>query len=259
MKTFCLIFSLFIALASQAQPSIRNASAGTFHNHTNTVTGGGGGGADTTTGLIGWWKLDDGSGSTAVDSSVSGNNATLIASPTWTTGHINGGLQFVVPNNQSATANTTAIGGLTHATIAGWINRSSSSDTMAFGAGSNGTADRFNFLWFSDGNIYFDFGNADGTKYAHCALAGTGWHHVAMVFDGALTGNARITAYVDGVAQTLIFNNPPPASLSSSAALGNFVIGTDSSGSADSNGIFDDIRVYNRAMPLADVAALAAM
>ena len=28
---------------------------------------------------IGWWKLDDGSGSTAIDSSVNGNNGTLIA------------------------------------------------------------------------------------------------------------------------------------------------------------------------------------
>ncbi len=34
--------------------------------------------------IVGWWKLVDGSGSTAVDSSGNGHNATLHNSPTWT-------------------------------------------------------------------------------------------------------------------------------------------------------------------------------
>lgn len=37
-----------------------------------------------TSGLIGHWKLDDGSGTTAVDSSGNGNNGTLVNGPTWT-------------------------------------------------------------------------------------------------------------------------------------------------------------------------------
>ncbi|MBF0122349.1 MAG: hypothetical protein HQL21_02935 [Candidatus Omnitrophica bacterium] len=45
-------------------------------------------------GIVGWWKLDDGSGSLAVDGSLYGNNGTLVNSPTWTNGQINGALSF---------------------------------------------------------------------------------------------------------------------------------------------------------------------
>ena len=35
------------------------------------------------TSLVGWWKLDDGSGTIAIDSSGNGNHGTLINSPEW--------------------------------------------------------------------------------------------------------------------------------------------------------------------------------
>lgn len=44
---------------------------------------GGGGGDDITSGLIGHWKLDEGSGTSAADSSASGNTGTLVGSITW--------------------------------------------------------------------------------------------------------------------------------------------------------------------------------
>lgn len=223
------------------------------------ASGGGGGGGDTTTGLIGWWKLDDGSGSTAVDSSVSGNNGTLINSPTWTTGHINGALQFSAGSSQKVTANTTAIGGLTTASIAGWINRSSTGNQVHFGAGSIDANNRFSFQWYTDGNIYCAFGNASSIQYAFCALSGTGWHHVAMTFDGSLSGNSKIKIYIDGVAQTPSFNTSPPTALPSSGSFGNFVIGVDAVGSSFTTGIIDDVRIYNRVLATADVSALAAM
>lgn len=39
----------------------------------------------TTNGLVGYWKLNDGSGTSAVDSSGGGNTGTLTNGPTWTT------------------------------------------------------------------------------------------------------------------------------------------------------------------------------
>ena len=44
--------------------------------------------------LAAYWTLDDGSGFTATDSSGNGNNGTLINGPIWTTGHVNGALDF---------------------------------------------------------------------------------------------------------------------------------------------------------------------
>ncbi len=50
--------------------------------------------ADKDSSLVGWWKLDDGSGTTAKDSSGQGHNGTLTNGPIWTTGHAGSGLQF---------------------------------------------------------------------------------------------------------------------------------------------------------------------
>jgi len=44
--------------------------------------------------LVGWWTLDDGSGTTALDSSDFGNDGTLAGNPQWVTGRLNGALEF---------------------------------------------------------------------------------------------------------------------------------------------------------------------
>ena len=36
--------------------------------------------------LVGWWRLDDGTGTTAIDSSDSGNDGTLVGDPQWVSG-----------------------------------------------------------------------------------------------------------------------------------------------------------------------------
>lgn len=259
MKRLTLSLICIAAFAALGNSITLQQQAAFFSFKPATASGGGGGGGDTTTGLIGWWKLDDGSGSTAADSSVSGNNGTLINSPTWTTGHVSGGLQFSAGSSQKVTANTTALGGLNKASIAGWINRSSTSDQMSFGAGSNGASDRFSFQWYTDGNIYCGYGNANSIGYAFCALSGTGWHHVAMTFDGTQSGNARILIYIDGVLQSPTYNDTPPTALSSSGSFGNFVMGVDAVGSSFGTGILDEVRIYNRVLAQADVSALAAM
>jgi hypothetical protein len=219
---------------------------------------GGGGGGDITSNLVGWWKLDDGSGSTAVDSSSSGNNGTLTNSPTWVSGHVgSGALSFVSSSSQVVTANTTALSGLTKATLAAWINRTSTANKVAVGAGSISGANRFNFLWYLDGNVYFAFGNANSAAYASCALSGTGWHHVVLAFDGTLTGNARIAAYIDGVTKTLTYNTTPPSSLPTSSNFGNFLMGKEvENGFTDCT--LDEVRIYSRALPSTDVSTLYA-
>ena len=44
--------------------------------------------------LLGWWKLDEGSGGTAYDSSGNGNDGTLQGNPRWVPGRIGGALEF---------------------------------------------------------------------------------------------------------------------------------------------------------------------
>jgi len=62
--------------------------------------------ADISTGLVGWWKFDEGSGSSAFDSSGNGNAGTLVGSPGYGAGKIgqdalsfNGSSQYVSVGN----------------------------------------------------------------------------------------------------------------------------------------------------------------
>lgn len=52
------------------------------------------------TGLVGWWKFDETSGSTASDSSGTGNTGTLINAPAWAPGTDNGALTFNGSNQE---------------------------------------------------------------------------------------------------------------------------------------------------------------
>ncbi len=76
-------------------------------------------------GLVTYWTFDEGSGTTANDSSGSGNKGTLFNNPTWTTGKINGALSFNGVNNYVSTpalnlAATRAV------TVALWFNHTAS-------------------------------------------------------------------------------------------------------------------------------------
>jgi hypothetical protein len=69
-------------------------------------------------GLIGYWNFDEGSGSIAHDSSVSGYNATVNGAA-WTTGKINSGLSFNGTTNYAVTANI-ALGN--SFSVSAWVN-----------------------------------------------------------------------------------------------------------------------------------------
>jgi len=45
-------------------------------------------------GLVGWWKFDDGSGTTATDSSSNGNDGTLEGGAQWVAGQLGGAIQL---------------------------------------------------------------------------------------------------------------------------------------------------------------------
>ena len=74
-----------------------------------------------------------------------------------------------------------------------------------------------------------------------------------MVYDGTQTGNSnRLKGHLDGVAQTLSYQNTIPATTTSTA--GPFGMG-GTAADADA-GIIDDVRIYNRALSGAEVAQL---
>ena len=74
-KMICLLFIIVTG------PLIQGGAAFGFNPNTDPS-------------LAGWWKLDDGSGTTAIDSSSGGHNGTLTNGPVWVAGHLGGALQL---------------------------------------------------------------------------------------------------------------------------------------------------------------------
>ena len=69
--------------------SLAGANLLTYDNPTGEVLGA------TTNGLVGYWNFDEGTGTTAGDSSGRGNTGTLVNGPTWVAGKVgSGAVQF---------------------------------------------------------------------------------------------------------------------------------------------------------------------
>ena len=220
-----------------------------------------------TQGLVCDWAFDEGSGTTAGDSSGSGNNGTLINSPSWTTGKISGALSF---NGVNHTVTTPAINlSATRAvSVSLWVNRTySKADGHAlFESTANYNNSATGFGLFPDdsttcsggGMLVGVRGNAGYNLKCYAQPSSGVWHHLVAVFDKSQSALNEVNLYIDGALQTA------QAQPYSSANTNNF--GTNPlylmsrAGNQEfSAGVIDDFRVYNRALSLAEVQQLYAL
>jgi concanavalin A-like lectin/glucanase superfamily protein/IPT/TIG domain-containing protein len=208
---------------------------------------------DITTGLVGYWTLDEGAGTVANDSSGRGATGTLFGAPTWTTGTSGTALSFSGTANQYVNiGDRSHLEGMTALTVAMWIKLPSYQPGNTFpirkegiwrfylnsgGAGHFAMATQFN-PWYST-----------GTVAAFSQLSVNVWHHLAATYDGA---NIRI--YVDGSLVTTSTSAISGALGSNTSA----VLLGGKLGAADPyfKGFIDGVRVYSRALAAADITDL---
>jgi hypothetical protein len=208
-----------------------------------------GGAANITSGLIGWWKLDDGSGATAADSA--GSATMTVSGATWTAGRINGGMNFDGTDDVLAVADPNLVEGISAVTISAWAQSDVTVTTNGRGivaqhTGSGG--DNFNLLLINSDDIgcIIDTGAGGVTANAAMTLQDTGWHHYACVYNGS-----NIILYIDGMA------HPDQPALT-----GNIIASTNplSIGQYDTSrnwdGQIDDVRIYSRALSASEVTQL---
>jgi len=206
-------------------------------------------GTSLTSGLLGYWPINEDSGSVAHDVSGNGNDATL-ANTTWTTGKFTYGLSF---NGSNSEGITPAIAFTNTFSISAWVNPAVSRQvTDAEIAETNYSG--FSLQTDSTGIMYqFLINNGTGStgtcgQSLGCALGGTvtsGWHLVTGTYDGTTA-----ILYLDGVALASdTFTAPANASLP-------LYMGLAPNGSGAWNGAMDEVRLYNRALTASEVSAL---
>jgi hypothetical protein len=209
-------------------------------------------------GLIGWWKLDEASGTSAYDSSGNAITGTLVNTPAWVAGKINNALNFDKASYRHVTLASNAALAMASGsfTFAAWINPTAfdtdawhgiigcaSAQGASYGiADSGGTSRRIKLTRVNS----VDF--ATGTQ----AISTGSWQHVAVVMDRARTS---LTYYLNGVADIVAYSTE----VFDAGIQSNRIGCRYQSGDQPFDGQIDDVRIYNRALSADDITALYAV
>src|SRR6185503_1333269 len=212
--------------------------------------------------LVGCWQMEENGGSILIDGSSFTNHASLIGSPVWTPGMVgtyslslNGTTQYASVPDDASLDLTNQI------TIAGWIKpgRVATQDLVkkAINGGTNGyelslasSTSAFPqkvFFRINQGTSADTYRVNSTTLYP---IDGNTWMHVAATFDGTnlkIYINGQLEGTTSAAGQTISTN---------SLALG---LGAQSDGQRMYQGALDDVRIYNRALTLAEIQALTGL
>ncbi len=211
-------------------------------------------GGDITTGLVGWWKFDENTGTTAFDSSGNSLNGGLGGStiPTWVapgkvgTSMLNfGGIGYVSVNYNSLLEPTAW-------TMTAWVRASS------FPNGYNAVISKVSGYYYqlfvkSSGKLAVYVAGANGGVFydgtGSITLSTATWYRLTVTYSAATGLIGYVNTSVDASAAA-------PGSWIGTGG-GDLSIGNDlNTGGRLWNGDLDDVRFYNRALTAADIATL---
>jgi hypothetical protein len=202
--------------------------------------------------LVSWWKLDDGSGSTASDSA--GSNDGTVYGAAWTTGQINGALDFDGTNDYVVIADAPFdFGSDTDFSICVWIKTSNTLRQRIVDKIQANTPpyQGYELLMNTNGlaRVNVDDGPNFTGSYTTTIVNDGNWHFLTAVADR--DGNIEI--YCDG----------SPEDSDPMSAIGNIDnnISLAFGRSMDYNGQYfdgkiDDVRIYDRALTPLEVLQL---
>ena len=229
-----------------------------------TAASSGGGSAGTLPGLVGYWTFNEGSGTTAADSSGNNLTATLSNGVTWATGKVGGAIS-ANGSNQYVTIPAINLSSTSAASVAMWVNR-----TYTGGAGDVLFEFSNNFNSTNNAFGFFPEGAADcGVPATEISLRGNNgydvkcytqptsgvWHLLVVVYDMSQSAANSVAFYVDGVQQTSLSQ---PYSSTNTSTFGNYPTYLFSRGGTGnfSSGSLSDLQIYNRALTASDVQSL---
>lgn len=211
---------------------------------------------------VGWWKLDEGSGTSAVNAIPSGGIGTLMNGntntptadgtangPIWSSGTFGGGMKFDGSNDYISVPHNSAQNSSSTLTLSAWIKL----DTLNRYNGIIGKSDTiwgntayaFRVINTNQLDILLTIAGNTGGGYAELAsdtrLTSGTWYHVAAVFN-----KPNVTLYINGRAdKTSTWNNDIYQS-TTDLIIGGYAYGMGLNYLM--SGSLDDVRIYNRAL-----------
>ena len=213
-------------------------------------------------GLVAWWKFDDGSGTTAIDSSGNGNTLSLVNGVSWVAGKIGGAIS-ANGTNQYATEPGINLNATNTVTVAFWANRTYSTtvESVMLESSTNYNFSTTGFGFFPDDTQCHGIqaavhGNAGYSTNCYTQPSSGVWHHLAIIYDKTQAGNAQTALYVDGVLQTPTSNLNNTAQNSNSFGTNPIYLFSRAGSQFLNAGQLDDLRIYNRALSANEIQQL---
>ncbi|MGA3284066.1 MAG: sugar-binding protein [Verrucomicrobiota bacterium] len=205
-------------------------------------------------GLIGWWKFDETSGNTAADSSGGNHTGTLVGNAKWSRGKIGGAIELDGHDSYVRIADKSAFNMANEVSVACWVDfRSVPVEWTAIitkGDSSWRLSTAHQERKFHMSVNDYNRNNLDAISLNGSTAVSDGeWHHVVGVYNGNV-----MKLYVDG---KLDATKPWAGGI----AKNNFdvLIGENAEKKGRCfDGLVDDVRVYNYALPESEIKALAA-
>ncbi len=210
--------------------------------------------------LVGWWKMDEKTGVTAVDSSGHDNHADVhmgSASQLGVKGVLGAAFEFeasaqtdhlIVPVDVSS-----SVLALQTFTWSIWAKFETLGVTRHFM--------NLNTKFSSNGNVFFrqepddrlrffiyDGDNWDPRVQSSVAISANTWHHVVGTYD-----QSKLSIYIDGQGNTVARTEPVVYNTLGNLYIGNFSWQGNVNGH---DGILDDVRIYNRVLTSDEIMAL---
>jgi hypothetical protein len=200
--------------------------------------------AGSSSGPIAAYAFSEGSGTTSADATGDGYTATLFGGPAWVQGHTGTALSF---NGTSSYATVPNLPYLSTWTVSGWV-WSPTAPANANPSGPIHHSQNFHFSWNHSnpafiGTVALSVGGA-WYPASFGPLAANTWYYLAATYDGE-----TLKSYVNGA---LVTSNPGPSGPPDADPF-PFTLGKHSQASQFFQGIVDDVRVYSRALTLAEI------
>ena len=148
--------------------------------------------------VVGLWLFDDGTGSTAMDSSGNNNHGMVVNAPVWVDGRFGGALAFDGVGN-CVNTNQKLLDGAREFTVLAWIKPGNITSNRVGLIGQNDSPE-FGFSDPSTLNLWTPTAGSNANPYVHPPGE---WHHIAAVATRQFT-----KVYIDGNATTVNGNWP---------------------------------------------------
>jgi hypothetical protein len=212
-------------------------------------------------GLVGYWPMDEGTGTTVNDISGNGNTGTAV-NASWTGGQFGNALSFDGSTQHVAILDNAGLHA-TDGTLSFWYKGTSDTDQAPFsadfstyfavelGPSSVSLTDELITIFSGSGAGW----NGGFTSSNRNLLFDGNWHNIVITTD------STTHIYLDGVARTVTTGSGVDPGTFTEGLGGRFTIGAEYDGSNYVNtiatsGAMDDVRVYSRTLSPTEVADL---